>query len=240
MKTNFTNAPRVRLYEYVSDEIERAIREKEILPGEKLPSENSLADQFNVSRTIIREAFKILTERKLISVEDGRGAFVLSPNSDESTEALSRYIARLDIKESHERLFEMRLMIEPELCHLAAERINKQQIKELQDVMETLQVSIEDPDQWIDADLAFHKLIAKISRNPYALVFIETLLDHMDFLVGSGFLLEGAIDATISSHLEILSAIKNRQSDQARQAMREHILQSRERLEEALEKIQDD
>ena len=58
MAEKFSNAPRVRLTDYVSQEIEKAITEKKILPGEKLPSENGLAQQFNVSRTIVREALK--------------------------------------------------------------------------------------------------------------------------------------------------------------------------------------
>jgi GntR family transcriptional repressor for pyruvate dehydrogenase complex len=239
MNASFQQAPRLRLYEYVSEEIEKAIREKQILPGEKLPSENDLAEQFEVSRTIIREALKVLRERRLITVQDGKGAFVLAPTPEESTKALSRYIERLDNRESHEMLFEVRLMIEPELAYLAAKRAEKSHIDRLNKCMRKLKSARENPEKWIETDLEFHKIIAKATRNPYALVFIETLLNHMDFLVGSGFLLDGAIDATIFNHEEIVGSIKAKDSPKAREKMREHILQSQQRLSQALNKFSD-
>lgn len=237
MTASFKQAPKIRLYEYVSEEIEKAIRGKQILPGERLPSENDLADQFEVSRTIVREALKILRERRLITVQDGRGAFVLSPTPEASTKALSRYISRLDIQESHEMLFEVRLLLEPELAYLAAERSGKKVIDQLDRCMKELRTFQDDPEKWIETDLKFHKVLAKATRNPYALVFIETLLFHMDFLVGSGFLLDGAIEATIASHEEILEAIRDHNPVEAKERMRQHILNSQERLTEALQKF---
>lgn len=233
MIEKFSDAPRMRLYEYVSEEIEKAITEKKILPGEKLPSENGLAEQFNVSRTIVREALKILTERRLITVEDGKGAYVLSPTPEESIKALSRYIARLDMKESYEPLFEMRLMIEPDLAYLAALRADEKQILKLQKGVDDLKLAQEDPEKWIETDLEFHSTIAEAAHNPYAIVFIETLLEHMDFLVGSGFLLEGAIEATIDFHEDIFESIKSGEPAKAKETMRDHILQSQNRLEQA-------
>jgi len=240
MEEKFSNAPRMRLYDYVSEEIEKAITEKKILPGEKLPSENGLAEQFNVSRTIVREALKILTERRLITVEDGKGAFVLSPTPEESIKALSRYVARLDMKESYEPLFEIRLMIEPELAYLAAKRANEGHIDDLRESVENLRSAQDNPEEWIEADLAFHNIIANASNNPYAVVFIETLLEHMDFLVGSGFLVEGAIEATIDFHESVFESIKDGRASEAKEKMREHILISREKLAETLKNLHKD
>lgn len=237
MENKFSDAPRMRLYEYVSEEIEKAITDKKILPGEKLPSENGLAEQFNVSRTIVREALKILTERRLITVEDGKGAYVLSPTPEESIQALSRYVARLDMKESYEPLFEIRLMIEPELAYLAALRADEEHIKELQESVENLRSAQDNPEKWIEADLSFHNVIANASMNPYAVVLIEILLEHMDFLVGSGFLLEGAIEATIDIHESVYRSIKDGKADEAKNKMRDHIQQSRERLAETLRNL---
>jgi len=237
MEEKFSNAPRMRLYDYVSEEIEKAITEKKILPGEKLPSENGLAEQFNVSRTIVREALKILTQRRLITVEDGKGAFVLSPTPEESIQALSRYVARLDMKESYEPLFEIRLMIEPELAYLAALRADERLITELEESVSKLRFAQDDPEKWIEADLAFHNVVAKASNNPYAVIFIEILLEHMDFLVGSGFLLEGAIEATVDKHESVFRFIKEGKAEEAKNMMRNHILQSRERLGETLKNL---
>lgn len=239
MKTDFKHAPKMRLYEYVSEEIENAIREKQILSGERLPSENDLAEQFDVSRTIVREALKILRERRLITVENGKGAFVLSPTPEASTQALSRYIARLDLRESHEMLFEIRLLLEPDLAYLAAHRSTREVLDRLDRCMGKLRGAHDDPEEWIEADLEFHQILAEAARNPYGLVFIETLLNHMHFLVGSGFLLEGAIEATIISHQEILDAIRLQDPEEAKDRMREHIVQSKKRLSQALDKFSD-
>lgn len=73
--------------------------------------------------------------------------------------------------------------------------------------------------------------------NPYAVVLIEILLEHMDFLVGSGFLLEGAIEATIDIHELVYRSIKDGKADEAKDKMRDHIQQSRERLAETLRNL---
>jgi DNA-binding FadR family transcriptional regulator len=173
----------------------------------------------------------------LITVEDGKGAYVLSPTPEESIRALSRYVARLDIKESYDPLYEIRLMIEPDLASLAAKRADKEHISELRTSVENLRAAQNDPEKWIEADLGFHNVIAQASKNPYAVVFMEILLEHMDFLVGSGFLLEGAIEATIEIHEQIYECILNGKADDASQKMREHILDSKERIAATLKDL---
>lgn len=240
METTFEHAPRVTLYEFVADEIEKAITDRKFLPGEKLPSEHGLALQFDVSRTIVREALKILKERKLITVKDGKGAYVLSPTVSGPTQALARYINRLDLDTSYEPLFEIRLLIEPENAFLAAQRADEQDVEVMNACLKKLSEARNDIEKWVEADLEFHTIIARTTKNPYSLVFIETLLEHMDFLVGGGFLLEGAVDASVESHANIFNLIKDRQADQAREAMRIHVLQTRERLTQALQSIRED
>jgi GntR family transcriptional repressor for pyruvate dehydrogenase complex len=237
MSSEFSNAPRVRLYEFVADEIEKAITLRKFLPGAKLPSEKNLANQFEVSRTVVREAFKILKERHLITVEDGRGAFVLSPSSSGPTEALSRYINRISPDMDYEALYETRLLIEPENAFIAAERANPKDIEKLNDCMDRLYRFRDDPDKWIQADCEFHAAIAEATNNPYMKVFIETLLDHMVVIFGGGFIFEGAVDATVEMHGLIAENIEAKKPEAAKEMMRKHIEQSREVMRKALNKV---
>lgn len=239
MSKKFNHAPRVRLYEFVADEIESAITGGQFSPGEKLLSENALASQFEVSRTVIREAFKILKERHLITVENGRGVYVLSPTSSGPQEALSRYINRLDLDTSFEPLFEVRLLIEPDNAYQAAQRVNEEDIEKLHSCMDQLRAFSKNPDEWILADLEFHATIARATKNPYMVVFIETLLEHMTVMVGSGFLLEGAIEVAIKSHALITKYISEGNHDKAREEMRNHIIESSKRMGKAMKKLKD-
>ena len=90
---NFDNGDlkKSTLCEQVADEIERAIIVRGV-DSERLPSEMALAQQFNVSRTIIRESLKVLTARGLVSSKVGGGAFITKPSSEDISKMFMRII----------------------------------------------------------------------------------------------------------------------------------------------------
>jgi DNA-binding FadR family transcriptional regulator len=123
---------------------------------------------------------------------------------------------------------------------LAAQRAGEEDIQELQESVYNLRISQGDPEKWIESDLHFHSLIAKASKNPYAEVFIEIILQHMDFLVGSGFLLEGVIEETIAMHEDVFKHIKDGNPVKASEKMRAHILLSKDRMAKTLRTLHKD
>src|SRR5436190_7356616 len=111
MKT-FEKVERKRLPEQVAGEIEEAIIGGTFGVGSQLPSEQNLADQFGVSRNVVREAFKFLKERGLIEIHNGSGAYVCQPSGEATSNALGRYIRLLGAESSISALYEARRTLE--------------------------------------------------------------------------------------------------------------------------------
>ena len=82
-----------RLYEQITEQIQSRIMAGELRPGDKLPPERELAEQFGVSRTAVREAVKALHEKGLIDVQPGKGTFI-SNITDSTSEVMREIIAR--------------------------------------------------------------------------------------------------------------------------------------------------
>src|SRR5215467_12933360 len=88
----FTKLKQPRLPEVVAGKIEEAIINGTFSVGSQLPSEQQLADQFGVSRNVVREAFKFLKERGLIEILNGSGAYIRQPSGSATSNALDRYL----------------------------------------------------------------------------------------------------------------------------------------------------
>ena len=116
-----------RLYEQIVDQIEALILNGKLKPGDKLPSETELAEQFSVSRTAVREAMKALIHKGLISSYSGRGTFVTDGTSDAVRESLGLMI-KLGQEEGARSLAEVREIFEPEIAAMAATRRKKEHL----------------------------------------------------------------------------------------------------------------
>jgi len=114
----------------ISEQIVALIRETPLKPGERLPSEASLAKQLGVGRTSVREALQKLQTLGLIDVVRGRGAFVSEPTMDEGHHAFTRWSAErlFDIEE----LIETRIALEATAAALACGRANDAEIEALE------------------------------------------------------------------------------------------------------------
>ena len=124
------------LSQEVKEAIQTSITDSTFQPGEKLPSERELVDQFQVSRVTIREALRNLQSSGLINIRRGinAGAYVSEPNSDPITENFSNLIHMGRIGFSH--LIDARLYIEPRASEIAATYATEEDIDRLNHVLE--------------------------------------------------------------------------------------------------------
>lgn len=90
-KINYS-VQRVNLYESIADNLEQMILNDSSQIGQRLPSEQTLAENFGVSRNVVRESLKILKERHLVSLRTGEGAYIEKPDNRSLTELLNRII----------------------------------------------------------------------------------------------------------------------------------------------------
>ena len=213
----------VRLFEQVTDQIEQRILQGELQPGDQLPSERDLSLQFQVSRTVIREAIKALAQRGLIEIQSGRGTFVTNETSLAVRNSLHLMIT-LGSQERVLDLMQVREILEPEIAALAACQIDQEHLINLQKCIDIMDETL-DPATWTNADLEFHLILAQATGNlliPQMINAIVDLLREQRFRIG---LNKGGPERGQYHHKQILEAVSQKDPDGARQAMREHLLQ---------------
>lgn len=216
-----------RLYEQIVEQVEHAILKGELKPGDQLPAERELAEQFGVSRTAVREAVKALREKGLVEAFSGRGTFVTNGTSQAMRQSLD-LITRIGGPDGSAQLAEVRAILEPEIAALAARRIEEQLLSTLREAVAVMDRSLEDPDAYIEADLDFHLALAEGAANPVILSLIDSIVGLLREQRLRIFKVDGGPQRGQYHHKRILEAIEQRNAEGARSAMRAHLQQVRE------------
>lgn len=216
-----------RLYEQIVQQIEESIVEGKLKPGEQLPTERELAQQFGVSRTAVREAVKTLTEKGLVESHSGRGTFVVSGTPQSMRHSLDSFFKSGDLKNSS-YLVELRGIIEPEVTVLAATRIEEQQLAMMRESVAVMDRSMRNPEAYIEADLDFHLALAEAAGNPLVLSLLDSIVGVLRQQRLGIFRVKGGPERGQIHHKRILEAIEQRDPAKAHEAMRAHLEQIRE------------
>lgn len=222
----YTPVRLARLYEQIVEQIEERIRNGELKPGDQLPSERELAEQFGVSRTAVREAIKALREKGLVEVHPGRGTFV----TDNLHQVVRQTLGMLLRRERARRisdLMEVRELLEPSIAALAAERAAEEHLEALRRAVEIMDASFDDPERFVEADLDFHLALAEGTGNPLIPLLLDPIIDMLREHRVQVFLVGGAARGQFY-HRRILEAVVQRDPEAARAAMIAHLQQIRE------------
>ncbi|MCI9067210.1 MAG: FadR family transcriptional regulator [Lachnospiraceae bacterium] len=199
--------------------------------GEKIPNEFELAERFGVGRSTIREAVKSLATKGVLEVRRGSGTYVISRNTiGDDPLGLARFKDKYKLALE---LFEVRLMLEPEIAALACDYITpeeKEELKKLCDETEEL-YRIGKNHTW--KDMEFHSCIAKCSRNRV----VELLQPIIQTAVATFVnLTHGKLmEETIQTHRAITEAILKGDPVGARCAMIMHLTYNRQMLMRLME-----
>lgn len=226
----FSKVEQKRLPEMIADKIEQAIIERSFDVGAQLPSEQQLADQFGVSRNVVREAFKFLKERGLITILNGSGAYVAEPSSAHTSTALGRYMRLLGTHEALSDLFEARRLLEGENARLAAERATDADLAALEDCLRRMRQHAGSMEKWASADLDFHLAIARATQNPFFTLLLEPLVGQLHDVIAEGYTVPGATDHGLQAHIQIYEAIKAHDTERAESAILAHLRDSELRV----------
>lgn len=195
------------LRELVFEHIKMAIINGELKPGERL-MEVQLADRLGVSRTPVREAIRKLELEGLVIMVPRKGAYV----SDVSLKDI------IDV-------FEVRETLEGLAASLAAEKISDEEIKKLEDIVNTTKqyVEKEDVQGIIDSDVKFHDYIFSLSRNDKLIQIMSNLQEHIyRFRVIYVSMAKKSVKM-INEHSELLNAIKSREPQKAKMLAVSHV-----------------
>lgn len=216
-----------RIYEQIVSQIEGQIVSGALKVGDKLPPERELAEQFQVSRSAVREAVKTLQKKGLVEVLPGRGTFVTNAISKATSESLELMMRMTTgIERGFSELFELRNTLEPDMAFLAAMRATAEDIGSMTKAVETMDASMNDMDAYIAADNLFHQALAKATHNTLFASLLEPIMGLLTEQRKSNFL-AGVQSPQRAQHYhkKILNAITQHNPDKAKKAMRSHLEQ---------------
>jgi GntR family transcriptional repressor for pyruvate dehydrogenase complex len=222
-KINYT-VNKTNLYEQIAETLEQAIIGSEI-KAEKLPSEQELSKRFKVSRTVIREALKVLKERGLIQSRNGEGSYISKPNTDIISSAINRIVQMDNI--SNDDLHNMRLILETAGAALAALNADPEETECLENILEQMYDESLPLEKRISLDADFHISIARASGNELLGVFVDIMTLLLKNYMSLGVFDGSRIRNTLGQHKKILDAIKNHESNKAEKAIYDHLIAAR-------------
>lgn len=220
-------APRNLTHELI-ERLSAEIKSGKLRPGARLPSEHEMMAATGVSRTVVREAVAALRAEGLVATRQGLGAFVAADTQ--------RRPFRIDpegLRSVGEVLnvMELRMAVEVEAAGFAAERGAARQVRAIGKALHAIDQAIARGESAIDEDFAFHHAIAAATGNPQFAEFLEYLgrfiIPRQSIRVAVRQ--QAYLETIQDEHRAIFAAIRGRDSRAARDAMRRHLVNGRER-----------
>ena len=149
-RQTYTPIQSLKVFERVAVQIEQRILDGELRSGDRLPTERELAEQFQVSRTAVREALKILAQKGLVDMRPGRGTIVID-GADEALRHSLGLVMKLKLGEvgGSNTLVEVREILEIEIAGLAAARASEQEIAVLREAVRVMDENLCNADAFI-------------------------------------------------------------------------------------------
>ena len=206
-----------RLYELVAEQVEEMILSGQLASGDRLPSEAELGEQFSVSRTVVREAIKVLADKGLVRPEPGRGTFVARPDVELLVTSMDT-ILRIE-QCTLADVLELRRMIEVPAAGLAAKRAGANDRAAMRSAYEEMQDGKLSARQFLLADKVFHMALAHATGNELVAAMVGAL---MELCWKLQLVPLQTYPDSMPHHRQILEAAITGQSAAAEQAMAAH------------------
>ncbi len=218
----------------VSMRLRNMIHSGELRAGDRLPPERDLAKLLGVSRPTLRAGIRSLSTVGILQSRQGAGTFVAvrgdSPTLDSSPLEMLSALHGF----TNDEMFEARLALEMSIAGLAADRADSEQMTLLAEEITGMYASLSNPEQYLVHDMQFHQTVAAASGNRILTALMNMVATTL--FEARSKTVHRALDLKESAeqHHNIYRALRERNSEAARNAMREHLLKTQEaqRLEE--------
>jgi GntR family transcriptional repressor for pyruvate dehydrogenase complex len=194
---------------------------RSMAPGERLPSERELSEQFQVSRTVVREAVRALAAKGIVQVRSGSGLSVARIDAANVTESMRLFVRgmRLDYSKVHE----IRALIEIEVAGLASERAHEADFDRIAENLEEMGASLHDSHRSAELDVQFHRELATATHNDLFVVLLDSIGDVLMEIRVITLSRPGRPAEALTAHKRIAEAVSRRKARDARRAMRDHL-----------------
>lgn len=221
----FETARQSKTTEIIIDQIRTAILEGRLSPGDRLPPEKKLGEQFQVSKQTLRESMRALEHMGLIDVRKGigGGAFIVEVDQQVAAQNLANYLYFKDL--TIENLSEFRRIMEPYAAARAARQISQADLDELKRLNDAARDNLraKNWDLVSRDEIAFHRLIARQTENPILILmldFVETLLEDFKKILKPD---AGFMQSVLEAHESIYAAISAGDATLASDQMLAHV-----------------
>lgn len=207
-----------RIYEKVVEKLKESISRGEILPGDPLSSERQLMEDFGVSRSSLREAFRVMELLGLIESVPGKGRFVRYPKSPAENEKSIRLEDSAVLE-----LMEARRILDPAIAAESAMRATSSDLTRMLRVLTATEKKLIEPNMRAQADFDFHIALAEATHN---FVFVNITRMNFDLIMATHDKIYNLLedkDAFLHEHRLIYEAILDHDVDLAREMASKHI-----------------
>ncbi|MGA5808790.1 FadR/GntR family transcriptional regulator [Streptomyces cellulosae] len=221
-----------RVSQVIVDRVKLLIRDGELTPGDRLPSERDLCEQFGVSRVTIREALRVLEASGLVAVRVGArgGAFVTAPSTERLGEGLADLLSLSTLTAAN--VTEARMVVETSALPLIIERATAEDIADLLRLTDEGQAALDAGTYDVGMSAAFHVRLAECAHNPALTMLIHSF--HGPMLMS---LREAKVSAPLmgrqgsDEHRELVLAIQSRDLATAEAIMKAHLRRTASRVD---------
>ncbi len=219
---------KTKVYHEIVSQIKGLIADGRIQPGDRLPAERELAELFKASRNSVRDALRVLEQMGLIESRHGDGTYVRALSPEELTEPLASLL--LQSHTQMRELWEVRRVFEPAVAQFAAERIEPDELAELESILAEQEVTLARGGTGVEEDTAFHYGIAQAARNPVMLRVIDTIIDLLRASRERSLQQGDRPQQSLAGHRRILEGLRRGDPATARNAMLQHLREVEERV----------
>ncbi|MDD4159451.1 MAG: FadR/GntR family transcriptional regulator [Synergistaceae bacterium] len=207
-----------RIYEKVVEKLKESIARGDILPGDPLPSERQLMDDFGVSRSSLREAFRVMELLGLIESVPGKGRFVRHPKPASEDEKIMRLEDSAVLE-----LMEARRILDPAIAAESAMKATPSDMTRMLRVLTVTEKGLGDPNLRAQADFDFHLALAEATHN---FVFVNITRMNFDLIMATHDKIYNLLedkDAFLLEHRSMYEAILYHNVELAREMAANHI-----------------
>jgi GntR family transcriptional repressor for pyruvate dehydrogenase complex len=216
-----------RLYEDIIQQVLNNLEGKKLCIGDKLPPERELAETIGVSRSTLREAFRVLEQQGIIETKPGDGRYIIGLPKKRGEQILLNDIEKIEIED----LLEARETLETRIVELACERATPEDLVSICEA-EMLLINESKDRNWVpvDADYAFHLAVAEASHNVVFINYIRINLELLARIRERTLNSPKRRDQFINEHRAIREAIEARDREAAKLAQQIHLRNIRRRM----------
>lgn len=222
-----------RRSDQVVDKIRDLVLSGQLGPGDRLPPELVLAEQMGVSRTGLREGMRLLEAQGLLETRPGVGTVVREAGATQVVRPLEWLAEASYGGLSFDEFHTIRRILETEIAALAATNATDEGIVTLEAAMADMETSVDDNVRFAEHDAAFHHGLAAMTGNRLLELLIAVIRELLERHIESVLAHIDPRSDVIPYHAAILEAVKARDPEAARRAMKAHLHQVRTNFEAA-------